>query len=122
MERTTALFEDLDFSEREWRFLDIGIGYLTKAFFADGLEQLLWHITAFEALFGESNRGVTERLARRLAAILGGSEEQRKDVKKRFEQLYRIRSKLVHGAPLEDAYVGHLREARSFARQACFGF
>jgi hypothetical protein len=80
MERTGALFQELKLPNNDWRFLDIAVGYLTKAFFEDGLEQLLWHITALEAVFGESKRGVTERLARRLASILGSSEEEKKDL------------------------------------------
>lgn len=41
----------------QWHFIEIAWGYFIKAYFADGLEQLLWHITTLEALLGEKRRG-----------------------------------------------------------------
>jgi hypothetical protein len=39
-----------------WYFFEIALRNLTKAFFAEDLDQLLWHITAIEALVGERGR------------------------------------------------------------------
>jgi len=54
-----------------WKFFERAGSYLLKGFFADGLEQLLWHITTVDALLGEDAPGATKRLPRRVAAILG---------------------------------------------------
>ncbi len=53
---------------------------LVKAFFAEGLEQLLWHITAIDALLGEDASGLKEKLARRTASILGKTEDEKEIV------------------------------------------
>lgn len=102
-----------------WHFFEIALGTLTKAFFADNLDQLLWHITALEALLGERGDELTEKLARRLAAMLGKTEREKKDLKRRFKQLYAFRSDLVHGNRFgKEVYWGHLREDRDFARRS----
>src|SRR6266404_5622976 len=58
---------------------EVGLGFLVKAFFAGGVEQLLWHLTTIEAVLGEDREGVTERLAQRLSRVLGATEGERKD-------------------------------------------
>ena len=91
--------------------------FFAKAFVADGVEQLLWHITTIEALLGEPGGGSTERLARRLAAALGTSDADRTAIRGTFEELYGFRSELVHGrTPKKDVLTRHLYEAREFAR------
>ena len=52
-----------------------------------------------EALLGEDSGQelVTDRLADRCAYLLGTYAEKRKKIRKNFRELYRIRSKLVHG-------------------------
>jgi hypothetical protein len=90
---------------------------LTKAYFAGGLDQLLWYITSIEALLGERGEELSEKLARRIAAIMGKTKNEKKDIKKRFKALYDFRSALVHGNKFrKEVYWGHLREAREFAR------
>jgi hypothetical protein len=83
-----------------WPFLARGLGFFIKGVFAKGLEQLLWHITALETLFGEDRPGITALMARRVAAVLGETEADRKTIRKRFEDLYKLRSELVHGSEL----------------------
>lgn len=75
----------------EWSFFENALGFLTKGFFTTDLEQLLWHVTALEALFGENLPGVKQRLARRIGSVLGP------EAGRRFLELYDYRSSLVHG-------------------------
>jgi len=92
-----------------------------KRLVSDGLEQLLWHITAIEAAaIGENVKGgLSELLKRRAAAILGQTAKSRTEFRKRFTDLYNFRSDLVHGnAKLAQQAIdyGHLSEARDYAR------
>jgi Apea-like HEPN len=103
--------------------IETGLGFLVKAFFANGVEQLLWHITTIEALFGEDSGGITERLAQRVSRVLGGTEAERKEIRKSFRELYDTRSELVHGTSTpNDVQAGHLRTARQFARSVMLWF
>jgi hypothetical protein len=103
--------------------IETGLGFLVKAFFANGVEQLLWHITTIEALFGEDSGGITERLAQRVSRVLGSTEAERTEVRKSFRELYKTRSELVHGTSTpSDAQAGHLRTARQFARSVMLWF
>jgi hypothetical protein len=107
-----------------WHFFETALNMLVKAFFTDELEQLLWHITAIDALLGEKG-DVTEKLARRVASILGKTEDQQTKLKDSFKELYNFRSALVHGKRFDDedpVDVGHLRKARDFARQTFIWF
>ena len=109
--------------ENEWTFLDIALGYFVKAYFTEGLEQLLWHITVLETLFGERKEGVNARLARRISNILGENNRERDNLKKRFNELYDVRCELVHGKAFsKDIHKGHLRIARELARKSLIWF
>ena len=102
-----------------WHFLQTGLSFLTKGFVSDGLEQLLWHITALDALLGEKGRGLSDRLSRRMAAIYSDDNGDRKKVKATFAKLYGFRNDLVHGRTFKQlADHGHLRSARALARVA----
>lgn len=105
---------------KEWMFINVALGFLLKADYAKGLEQLLWYIAAIEATLGrKQDSGLTEALARRIGIIFGGTENDKTDRRKRFKNLYSFRSDLVHGnASLESSEImeGHLVEARDFAR------
>lgn len=54
---------------------------------------------ALEAVLGDENtkEGLTRTLADRAAYLIGQTVSQRASIRKRFEQLYNHRSKLVHG-------------------------
>ncbi len=104
-------------------FLKVAIDNLIKAFFTEELEQLLWHITALEALLGERGPGLTASLARRSATILGGTENARKEWKNKFNDLYDLRSALVHGRQFKkDVHRKQLFEARVMAMRVTIWF
>jgi len=104
----------------QWRFVEVALGFLLKGFLSENVEQLLWNITAIEAVLGERMEiGVTKRLRNRVTRVLGSTVEQRKEIGKRFDDLYSIRSDLVHGnaaLPAKSVSFGHLKQAREFAR------
>ena len=111
----------------EWHFLEVALLFLSAAFFSEGLQQLLLHITALEALFGEKKEreGLTNLLAKRLASVLGKSDQERKEIKKSFQDLYDLRSRLVHGDEKlldQKTHEKQLREARNLARRTLVWF
>jgi hypothetical protein len=118
------LQKTLELHEHGWDFLGIARHYVIKAFFADNfMDELLWHIIAIEALRGKNEERATEQLARRTALILGRTEQQRKQVRQQFRELYDFRSDLVHGQRFKKSiYQGHRRRAREFARCAIIWF
>jgi hypothetical protein len=121
-QRMGSLLTDLNPIPKEWQFLEIALGYLTKAFLTESIEQLLWHMTVLEALLGEKEK-VTDSVARRLASIFGRTENERKAIKKQFKELYGYRCDLVHGNASQDTpHFGHLRIARNLARQPLLWF
>ena len=113
----------LETLDTRWPFLKVAIGNLIKAFLTEeDLEQLLWHITALEALLGEE-RGIRKSIARRSAAILGTTKTERKGLKKQFEDLYDLRCALVHGRQFEkDVHRKQLFEARMMALRVTIWF
>ena len=112
----------LETLDTRWPFLKVAIGNLIKAFFTEDLEQLLWHITALEALLGEE-RGIRKSIAKRSAAILGTTKTERKGLKKQFEDLYDLRCALVHGRQFkEDVHRKQLFEARMMAMRVTIWF
>ncbi|MBU6482988.1 MAG: hypothetical protein KGS09_20910 [Nitrospirae bacterium] len=123
IKETDRLIRNIESAQEVWPFLVRALGFQVKGFFSKGLEQLLWHITVLEALFGEDIPGMTKRLARRTAAVTGQSEAERKKIKERFEELYDFRSRLVHGDKFKkQIWGGHLRDARDMSRQSLLWF
>lgn len=121
--RTHENLQKLDVEKSGWHFFEVALNMLVKAFFAEGLEQLLWHITAIEALLGEDTAGLNEKLARRVATICRKTEKEKDSLRKKFKKLYTFRSDLVHGNRFKkEVYAGHLREARDFARRTLVWF
>ena len=111
------LLKNFEGVEDRWPFVSKSLGFFTKAFFANGLEQLLWHISSIEALLGEKGEGITKRLAVRVGIILGGN------FKKQFYEIYDFRSRLVHGLEFEkQIWESHLYQAREMARRILFWF
>ena len=102
---------------KRWNFLNVARSFFLKAFFSDGMEQLLWHIVVVEALVGERSEGLTEKLASRISITLEATDERRQSMRRDFKELYTFRSNMVHGNTVEDkVMVGHLRRARLYAR------
>jgi hypothetical protein len=116
---TNALIEKIG-QVPQWQFMDVALSFMEKAFTDRGLEQLLWNITAVEALMGERGSGLTNRLMKRVSYILGDTVEDVGTIKKVFQKLYQLRSEFVHGnEKLLDPKVVHydLAQAREMARQ-----
>ena len=123
IERADECLRHLLTDDTHWPFLKVAIGNLTKAFFADGLEQLLWHVTALETLLGERKQGVATSLAGRIAALLGPTQNEKKELRKQFGKLYDLRCALVHGSEFkEDIQRKQLFEARMMARRVMIWF
>lgn len=108
----------------EWKFIEIALGYLVKAFFSKGLDQLLWHITVIEALLGKkSDASLTDTLASRCVKILSNSQAEGKKIRAAFKELYNFRSSLVHGSVFETSvFNGHLYSARNISRSVASWF
>jgi Apea-like HEPN len=123
IKRTVQLLAAVRIKEHGWDFIEVALNYLLKAFFAHGLDQLLWHITVVEALVGENKEALLDRLKGRVGRSLARTEDERKKLRKDFGELYDFRSKLVHGSPFEKkAYVDHLTKARNIARRLLLWF
>jgi len=104
----------------QWQFIDVALSFMEKGFRDNGLEQLLWHITAIEALVGENVSGLTNLLRDRVSLVLANNPQERKKIKKVFEKLYDLRSDYMHGNEqlLDPKVVDHdLAQAREMARQ-----
>lgn len=120
-----TVLDNVKKNQKKWAYLEVAVGFLVKAFFADGLQQLLWHITVLEALLGEDKKDLTELLSNRLAKVLGATKDERQLLREGFRGLYSFRSNLVHGNHDilgAKVYVGHLREARTLARRTLLWF
>lgn len=74
-----------------WQFYDVSLNFFIKAFFSNGIEQLLWHIISIEALLGQDESS-TKNITNRIGRLLGKQE-----AKYFREKLYKFRSDLVHG-------------------------
>jgi len=123
VEHVGNLLSNLETSSHPWKSLDLALHFLMKGFFAEGMEQILWHITSLEALLGQKGEGLRKPLAGRIASILGKDDRESEDVEKRFKELYSFRSDLVHGNQFDkQVYVGHLRDARDLARRTLLWF
>src|SRR3989338_5001346 len=120
--------ESIDLQKCDWEFLEIAMGSLAKAFLSDGIEQLLWHMIALEAIIGEEKE-TTQNIGRRLGLIWGGREKKDIDrICKEFKELYDFRCSLVHGSKFgkgkmeKELYRYHLRLARDYARKTVLWF
>jgi hypothetical protein len=123
MQRLDPIASTVRARRDNWPFVEVALGFFVKAFFSKGLEQLLWHITVLEALLGKKGQGIEERLAPRLASILGRTVEEVRDIKKQFLELYEFRSDLVHGRPFRKTVDRkHLLIARQLTRRAVIWF
>lgn len=124
VQKSQGLIENIDLKQCGWEFLGVAMGYLAKAFFAEGVEQLLWHITVLEALLGEGNE-VMNSIRRRLGIIFGEKEKRKiEEIHNKFKELYNFRSTFVHGGQTakRNIYLGHLKIARDFARRVVLWF
>ncbi|MFQ5965351.1 MAG: hypothetical protein ACE5KZ_13835 [Candidatus Scalinduaceae bacterium] len=101
---------NLKIEDNEWKFLEIAQCYLIKAFFSEGLDQFMWHITVIEALLCEDGRGTKKGVTTRIGAILGEAEE------KIFDELYNLQYDLLHGNNIsKKSYTNHAYIVRKLA-------
>jgi hypothetical protein len=98
----------------EWSFDSLASENETMAF--------LKVCIGLEALLGENEAGpsLTEALSDRCAYLIATSIKGRKNIKDRFKELYKIRSKIVHGAisHLDRENLIQLEYAKQFLRSA----
>ncbi|WP_337058216.1 hypothetical protein [Pseudomonas sp. USHLN015] len=77
---------------------------------------LIQSCIALESLYGDdsSNGGLTETLADRCAYSLATTHAERAKIKAEFKEIYRLRSKIVHGVVnnLKPEETSHLRHAK----------
>ena len=126
VENAQLFFDSIDLEECKWNFLSRAMGYFAKAFTTeeDNLEELLWHITVLDILLGEKN-GIMDNIRRRLGIIYGEKNNNEiKEIRKKFTELYDFRSDLVHGKDEKQKkiYLGHLKSARILARTTLIWF
>lgn len=120
--RETKVIIDNLSADANFTFITNATGYLVKAFFSEGLDQLLWHIAVLEALLGEKEE-IRNRIARRVAIILGDTEAKREALRKQINELYDFRSDLVHGNKFrKDVEAEHLWIARNLAQKTLVWF
>jgi len=114
LESIGGILASLKRKGRGWEFIEVALGFLLKAFFSKGVEQLLWHITVIESLLGENVVGLTDKLAERLSRIWGEGSTGTC-----FRELYDYRCNLVHGNEEvlnNKINEDQLKEARNLAR------
>jgi hypothetical protein len=118
--KVQEFLDQIDLEAVGWEFIKLAMGYFAKAFFTEGLEQLLWHIVVLEILFGEKTEA-TESIRRRIGNMFGDNEKKR--VRKTITELYEFRSDLVHGRRFEKkVQEAHLAQARELARKSLMWF
>ncbi len=77
-------------------FLKTALGFFRAGAMDASFSGFLWNLSALEALFGEKS-SVTESVARRLVTVYWGDDQRKGTAKKKFRDLYDIRSKVLHG-------------------------
>jgi hypothetical protein len=72
-------------------------------------------VTAFESLITKKDEteGLTYRLAMRTANLMGRDADERKTIFRQVKQFYGLRSRIVHGAELDDKLTRRLEEIDS---------
>lgn len=110
--------------DHSWHFFEVGMTYIVRAFLTWGLDQLLWHVTALEALLGEGvNEPIRSTVGKRLGTILGETRSAQKTIKSRFNDLYDLRCDLVHGnRVVSSVAASDLAELRTLARRTGLWF
>ncbi len=99
--------------------IDIAIrrALLAAAERADPTDALVDAVIAWENLVGSSEGEQTLRISTALAWLLGASSNEREEIRKKVRDLYRLRSRVVHGAAAlrpQEAYA-HRTEALDIA-------
>jgi hypothetical protein len=116
VEKGSKLLKIVERAKPHWDFVSVAMGYRGKAFLTEpSPEQLLWNIAVVDCLLSEKDE-VTQSMKRRIGNILGETEQERKTLRKDFEELYDFRSHLVHGKTFSKKIRDHhLLKARELA-------
>lgn len=100
----------------QWQFVDLGLNYLIKGYFSEGIEQLIWHIISLEALLGEERTEIVERISTRVSALYSEDRERRLAAARDFKTLYEMRCSYVHGRSFKKQMdSNHLWKGRELA-------
>jgi hypothetical protein len=86
--------------------------FFVKAFRERGLDEFVAHFTTIEAALGLEERGVTQRVQRRVSTLLGAESEGTL-----FAELYNLRCAFVHGRKMDAIPPDKLVAARQLARK-----
>ena len=123
VEKGNKLLKIVERAKPHWDFVSVAMVYRGKAFLTErSLEQLLWNIAVLDCLLSEKGE-VTQSIRRRIGTILGATEQERKDIRKEFDELYDFRSDLVHGNTFSKKVRDHhLLKARQFASRVLAWF
>ncbi len=123
VEKGQKLLRIVESVKPNWDFVEIAMGYIGKAFLAKpDLEQLLWNVTVLDCLLSDKE-AVTQGMRRRIGNILGSTDQERKQVRRHFDEIYDFRSDLVHGNKFrKKAQFDHLANARYLARHVMSWF
>lgn len=105
--------QEIDFSQIEFICSRILVGLSERSEAADAIVDLM---IAIESIFGSSGSAITFKVSAAVAALLEKDLEERKSVFTRFKQLYRTRSRIVHGDLGEIASIE--RDLRDLANYA----
>lgn len=111
-----------NFDKKEIFVLEKAMDYYVKAFFSQGLEEILWYIACIEALLGDKGdkeKGIIKGITDRINGILSQNKKEKIENEKFFKELYDFRSKMVHGKLIKKfREYKHFHNARKFARIA----
>jgi hypothetical protein len=109
---------------KQWSFVLIALYAVRHGFFTDNsCEQIYWHMLTVEALLGDKQPNLTERLATRVSSIYFPPGPDRDKCKANFRRLYKARCDIIHGHSLGPARLTWVvNEARYTARDLTVWF
>jgi len=83
MREISRLVESIEAAGSPWSFVSKALDFLWMGYSCEGVDQLLWYVTAIEAALGERlSSGLTTVLCNRASAILGSTPSARKRFRK----------------------------------------
>lgn len=94
-------YQDLNFSEREMKFLQVAINRFSSAIENENSEdKIVDYVIALESLLLSSPGEASLRISARTAVLLGKNDDEREFLWKFMRQSYNLRSGIVHGEGL----------------------
>ena len=84
-------------SDLETRFLNFIEIYSRAAFTANSLEKVIFTLSALESLLlKDENEAIQQNLGERMAFLIGGRIDEKRDIIKTVQSVYGLRSKFLH--------------------------